>query len=122
MNPPIQMLSDDRPVEAETAAGGVDHTIMTLRGAGVVTDVRRVGRIAVGLCLVGLAVLVVVLFVAGVDKNAQITRLHRDGVPVTVTSTGCTGPLGRERQQPGRLRLPGDLHRRRSPLQRAPPG
>lgn len=94
MNPPIQMLSDDRPVEAETAAGGVDHTIMTLRGAGVVTDVRRVGRIAVGLCLVGLAALTVVLFASGFDKNAQIARLHHDGVPVLVTSTGCTGLLG----------------------------
>ena len=67
---------------------------MTLRGAGVVTDVRRVGRIAVGLCLVGLAALTVVLFASGFDKNAQIARLHRDGVPVLVTSTGCTGLLG----------------------------
>lgn len=108
MNPPIQMASNDLIIEAGNTAGGGDDTagggdntagggndtVMTLRGAGVVTDVRLVGRIAVGLFLVCLAALVVVLYAGGLNKNAQIARLHREGVPVLVTSTGCTGLLG----------------------------
>ena len=75
----------------ERAPGGA---LTTLRGAGVDVDVRRVGRVAVALCLVALAVVAVVLFVAGAHKNSQITRLRQDGVPVTVTVTGCLGLLG----------------------------
>ena len=66
----------------------------TLRGAGVDVDVRVVGRVALGLCLVALAVVAAILFVVGAHKNAQITRLRQDGVPVTVTVTGCLGLLG----------------------------
>jgi hypothetical protein len=65
-----------------------------LRGAGVAVDVRRAGRVAVGLVVVGLAVLVVVLFVAGARKNAQITELHAHGVAVEMTVSGCIGLLG----------------------------
>jgi hypothetical protein len=43
---------------------------------------------------VALAVLVVVLYVAGFQKNAQITRLRRHGVPVEVTVSGCLGLMG----------------------------
>jgi hypothetical protein len=68
--------------------------VTTLRGAGVDIDVRKAGRVIVGICLVALAVLVVVLFVAGVQKNAQINRLRQHGVPVTVTVSGCLGLLG----------------------------
>ncbi len=57
-------------------------------------DVRRVGRAVVFLCLLGLAVLVTVLFVAGLQKNSQITRLRQQGVPVEVTMTGCIGLAG----------------------------
>jgi len=94
-----QTLPDDHLVDKEgtdRAGGGdgVDDPIMTLRGAGVATDVHRVGRTVGGLCLVALAGVVIVLFVAGFEKNAQITRLHQQGVPVVVTSTGCTGLLG----------------------------
>jgi hypothetical protein len=68
--------------------------LTTLRGAGVDIDVRKAGRVIVGICLVALAVLVVLLFVAGVHKNAQINRLRQHGVPVTVTVSGCLGLLG----------------------------
>jgi hypothetical protein len=71
-----------------------DEPIMTLRGAGVSVDGRRAGRVVVGVCLVAMTVLVVVLFVAGADKNAQITRLRLHGVPVEVTVTKCLGLLG----------------------------
>jgi hypothetical protein len=57
-------------------------------------DTRRVGRVIAGLILVGMVVLVVILFVAAVHKNSQITTLRRQGVPVVITMTGCRGLLG----------------------------
>ncbi len=57
-------------------------------------DVRRAGRVVVALCLVALAVLAVVLFVAGIHKNAQINQLRQHGVDVSVTVSGCLGLLG----------------------------
>lgn len=57
-------------------------------------DARRAGRLVVGVCLVALAVLVVVLFVAGANKNAQINNLRRHGAPVEITVTKCIGLLG----------------------------
>jgi hypothetical protein len=57
-------------------------------------DARRVGRMVVGLCLVTLLVLVVIFTIAGVHNNNQINRLHHDGVPVSVTVTGCLGLMG----------------------------
>jgi hypothetical protein len=50
--------------------------------------------VAVGLCLVTLAVLVIVFTVAGVHRNSQINELRHDGVPVTVTVTHCLGLMG----------------------------
>lgn len=67
---------------------------MTLRGAGVDIDARRVVRVIVGLCLLGLAILTVALFLAGVHRNAQITQLRQHGVRVEVTVTGCIGLAG----------------------------
>jgi hypothetical protein len=68
--------------------------LTTLRGAGVNYNARRVGQVAVGICLVTLATLVVVLTVAGVHSNSQINELRHDGVPVTVTVTNCLGLMG----------------------------
>ena len=85
------------PEDRRVAAGQADTSsaaLTTLRGAGVDVNVRRAGRVVVALCLVTLAVLVVVLFVAGVHKNDQINRLRAHGVPVTVTVSGCLGLLG----------------------------
>jgi len=50
--------------------------------------------VAVGLCLVTLAVLVIVFTVAGIHRNDQINELRHDGVPVTVTVTNCLGLMG----------------------------
>lgn len=74
--------------------GAPDEALSTLRGAGVDVDVRRLGRVFVAACLVALAVLTAVLFVAGADKNAQITDLHQHGVAVRVTVSSCLGLLG----------------------------
>ena len=74
------------------AGGG--EPLTRLRGAGVDIDVRRASRVVVAVVLVALAALIVVLFTAGVDKNAQITTLRTRGVPVTVTVSGCLGLLG----------------------------
>jgi hypothetical protein len=71
-----------------------DDPVGTLRGAGVAVDVRRAGRVVAGILVVGLAVLVVVLFVAGARKNAQIGELRDHGVPVDMTVSGCIGLLG----------------------------
>ena len=79
---------------ATREVGTSDEPIMTLRGAGVAVDARRAGRVVGGVCLVALAVLVVVLAVAGVDKNAQITRLRQHGVRVEITVSTCLGLLG----------------------------
>jgi hypothetical protein len=66
----------------------------TLRGAGVEADFRRVGRIALALGLVALAVVAVGLFVTGARKNAQITELRDHGMAVEVTVSACQGLLG----------------------------
>ncbi len=68
--------------------------LTTLRGASVAVDARVVGRVVVAACLVGLAVLVVVLYVAGAHKNAQIAGLKQRGVPVVDTVSACSGLLG----------------------------
>ncbi len=68
--------------------------LTTLRGASVEIDPRRAARVAVALCLTALAVLAVSLFVAGAEKNAEITGLRQQGTPVEVTVTKCFGLLG----------------------------
>ncbi len=71
-----------------------DERLAPLRGAGVDIDARRARQAVVVVCLVGLAVLTVVLFIAGAQKNAQQTSLGRHGVPVEVTVTNCLGLMG----------------------------
>ncbi len=68
--------------------------VSTLRGASVDIDVRRAGRAVAGLCLAALAATAVLLFVAGLQKNAQITRLHQQGVAMDVKVSVCMGLLG----------------------------
>jgi hypothetical protein len=85
------------PEQSTRATGRTDTSsaaLTTLRGAGVDVNVRRVGRVVVALSLVALAVVAVVLLVAGVHKNDQINSLRTHGVPVTVTVSGCLGLLG----------------------------
>jgi hypothetical protein len=80
------------PEMAEIAS--LPPRVATLRGAGVDVDLRRVARWAGLLVLSALAVTVAALFVAGAHRNAQVTRLRRQGVPVQVTVTSCLGLLG----------------------------
>jgi hypothetical protein len=77
-----------------TETGVRSPSVATLRGAAVDVDVRRVGRIVVALCLSALALGAALLFAAGAHHNAQLARLDHDGVPVTITVTGCLGLLG----------------------------
>jgi len=84
-----------RPTVAPAPPGDQStEPVGTLRGAGVGVDAARAGRVVVVGILVALGALALVFFVAGFEKNAQITRLHQHGVPVVVTVTGCTGLLG----------------------------
>jgi hypothetical protein len=76
------------------AATSSAEPLTKLRGAGVDVDVRRVGRVVVGLSLVTLAALVIIFSIAGANNNNQINRLHHDGVPVAVTVTKCLGLIG----------------------------
>jgi hypothetical protein len=50
--------------------------------------------VILALCVLGLAAAVVVLYFAGFEKNAQITRLREHGVDVEVTVTSCMGLMG----------------------------
>jgi len=82
------------PATRATEADASGAALTTLRGAGVQVDVRRAGRVVVAVCLVALAMVAVVLLVAGIHKNAQINDLRQHGVDVNVTVTGCLGLLG----------------------------
>jgi hypothetical protein len=70
----------------------------------------------VALLLAALAVLVVILFIAGTHKNSQITQLHRHGVPVAIRISGCRGLLGGSGSNPagyacrGSFTLDGSRH------------
>ncbi|MGO8869817.1 MAG: hypothetical protein ACLQPH_00175 [Acidimicrobiales bacterium] len=77
-----------------SGAPGPEEPLTNLRGAGVQVDVRRAGRVAVGVTLVALAAVTALLFAAGAKKNAQITELRAHGVPVDATVSGCLGLMG----------------------------
>lgn len=79
------------PPGRETASS---EPLTRLRGAGVEVDSRRVARAAAATVLAALFALAIVLAVAGAEKNAQIARLRRAGVPVTITVTSCLQDLG----------------------------
>ncbi len=81
-------------LDTRSEAASPSEPLTTLRGASVVVDARVVGRVVVALLLAGLAVLVVVLFVAGAHRNAQITGLKQHGVRVEDSVDACTGLLG----------------------------
>jgi hypothetical protein len=68
--------------------------VSTLRGAGAQVDGGTVAKVALGLVLATLAVLVIVFVIVGVDKNQQINELRGQGIPVTFTVTSCQGLLG----------------------------
>jgi hypothetical protein len=62
-----------------------------LRGGGAGSNGPRMIRLFLGGCLVALAALVVVLFVQAAAEGSRADRLHRHGVTVVATVTGCLG-------------------------------
>jgi hypothetical protein len=72
---------DDRPVTAH-------------RGGTVNVDSRRAKQVVVGIGLTAMAVIGVVLLIAGIQNNSQINSLRHNGVPVTVTVDRCLGLMG----------------------------
>jgi hypothetical protein len=69
----------------------------TMRGASVELDRRRLAqllRVAIAGVVATLAVLAIVLTVAANRSNDRIEELQDQGVPVTLTVTGCLGLLG----------------------------
>ena len=68
--------------------------VSRLRVGSPEPDGRVVGRVLLYLTLGALAVTSALLFVAGAEKNASITRLHQQAVPVEMTVGGCRGLLG----------------------------
>jgi hypothetical protein len=71
-----------------------DAPLSRLRGNTVDVDVRRLGQVVVGLCLLALLVLVIVFTIAGVQKNSQINSLRHNGTRITVTVSSCTSLMG----------------------------
>jgi len=57
-------------------------------------DPRRAKQVVVGILLTAMAVIGVVLLIAGIQNNSQINSLRHDGVPVTVTVDSCLGLMG----------------------------
>ncbi len=77
------------PTGSDTSA-----PLTRLRGNTVDIDVRRLGKVIVGVCVATLLILVIVFTIVGAHNNNQINRLRHDGVPITVKVTGCQGLLG----------------------------
>jgi hypothetical protein len=59
--------------------------------AGGPADARRVVTVAIGLVVAGLAALLCVVTAATVGEAARLDRVHRQGISVPVTVTGCVG-------------------------------
>jgi hypothetical protein len=87
------MMTFPDPPSRPREPSGSDVPISRLRGPTAEFDTGRISRVVTGICLVGLAVLVVSLFAGAAHRNAEITLLQNHGVPVTVTVTGCRGGL-----------------------------
>jgi hypothetical protein len=60
-----------------------------VRGAKGGLDRRHAFRFMAGVGLAALIALTVVLTVQALDENGRLNRLHRNGVAVTATVTGC---------------------------------
>lgn len=87
------MTTSDPPVPGNADNEPTDR-VGQLRGAGVQVDSRRIGQVGIGILLATLATLAIVFTVVAAHTNQQDDRLHKDGVPVTFTVSGCMGLLG----------------------------
>lgn len=86
-------MSDEVRHDGERASANAEPST-TLRGAAVAVDPRRVGAVALVLCVTALAVSGVVLLAAGARRNSQIDALKTDGSTISSTVTSCIGELG----------------------------
>jgi hypothetical protein len=73
--------------DGEVAPDGTSY----LRGGGAGSNGPRMIRLFLVGCLFALAALVIVLFVQAADESSRADRLHRHGVTVAATVTGCLG-------------------------------
>jgi hypothetical protein len=95
--PESKQPTAQRPTGADDLDDGngrSDQPLTRLRGAGVDVDVRRAGQAVLGVCMAALAITFVILLVAGIQKNDQITSLRQHGIPVRITVSGCVGLMG----------------------------
>src|SRR5437763_10603261 len=79
------------PQISSEAASGSDAT---LRGARVSVSAQSVRRGVLAVVILGLAVLIAVMYAAGVRKNTHINELRQHGIAIDVTVIGCHGLLG----------------------------
>jgi hypothetical protein len=66
-----------------------DGTTATLRGAPVRADVRVVLRVLGAIVLSGVVALIAALAVSGASRNAQLDRLHHDGLAMRASVVSC---------------------------------
>ena len=80
--------------DSRALASGVPTRVASLRGPEAINARRKywLGAGALGLILVAAAI--VVAFVSATNDNARIARIRANGIPVTVTVSGCVGSLG----------------------------
>jgi multisubunit Na+/H+ antiporter MnhC subunit len=78
--------------------------LTVLRGATVSVDQRLIARVLIALCAITLAVLTVIFFLVGAEKNSQINSLTTHGVSVTDTVDSCQGLLGGSGSNPAGYR------------------
>ena len=87
-------LSEESGGHGSAPEGADGQPVGALRGAGVQVDTARAGRIAVAVALVALVAVGSILLVAGYRKNAQVSALRSQGVPVQITISHCLGLMG----------------------------
>ncbi len=71
-----------------------DQPVDNYRGGTVNVDMRQAGRVVLAVGLVALTILGVILLIAAINNNSQISNLKDNGVPVAVKVTGCLGLIG----------------------------
>jgi hypothetical protein len=73
-------------------AGAAHNQSTHLRGVRVVeVETRRVVGVVVVIVLLVLAVSAIALTISAASRNSGLSKLHHQGVPVEVTTTGCVG-------------------------------
>lgn len=82
-------VDDDRDLARDASA-----RVANLRGPEALGARRKYWLAAGALGLIIVAAAIVVAFVSATNDNARIERIKANGIPVTVTVSGCVGSLG----------------------------